>query len=158
MRLAWQTLSEVPIADIKAWVSEATRNGQELNVGCDSLQTGKYTQFCTVIGILTPGKGGRAAYCREVVPRIKSLRERLMKEAWNSLDLALELSPLVGGELTVHVDANPDEKHMSSKYVKELVGAVVAQGFRVKIKPDSWCASHAADFVVRHNGKMPKTA
>jgi predicted RNase H-related nuclease YkuK (DUF458 family) len=157
MKLAWRTLSEKPIANIQEWVREATKNGQELNIGTDSLQSGRNTQFSTVIVILTPGKGGRAAYCREVVPKIKSLRERLLREVWNSLEVALELSDLVNGDLTVHVDANPDQKHMSSRYIQELTGAVVSQGFRVKIKPDAWAASHVGDWIVRHMGQE-KTA
>jgi hypothetical protein len=46
---------------------------------------------------------------------------------------------------------------MSSKYVQELVGLVVGQGFAVRIKPDAWCAAHAADHVVRTLGKMPRS-
>lgn len=156
MKTKWRTLTEEPIEDIAAFVLEATRNGRIVHVGTDSLQTGRYTQFCTVVAILNPGKGGRAAYVREVVPRMSSLRERLFKEAWLSVQVGMELSRVVKGELTVHVDANPDEKHMSSRYVQELVGLVVSQGFAVKIKPESWCASHAADNIVRNHGKLPR--
>jgi predicted RNase H-related nuclease YkuK (DUF458 family) len=89
------------------------------------------------------------AYRREVVPRVRSLRERLLNEVWKSADLGLQVSPLVGGELTVHIDANPVVKQKSSAYVQELVGLVVGQGFKALIKPESWAASHAADHVVR---------
>jgi predicted RNase H-related nuclease YkuK (DUF458 family) len=153
MKTRWKTLGDVPVQEIATWVSEATRNGQAVHVGTDSLQTGRYTQFCTVIAILNPGKGGRAAYCREVVPRINSLRERLLKEVWKSVEIAMALS--VPGELTVHVDANPQERYMSSRYLQELVGLVVGQGFAVRIKPDAWCSSHAADHIVRSFGKLP---
>jgi len=153
---AWRTLSETKILDIVTFVREAARMGQIVHIGTDSLQTGKYTQFVTVVAILTPGKGGRAAYSREVVPRIKSLRERLLREVWRSVELGMKLSPLVPGELNVHLDINPSEKYMSNKYVQELTGLVVSQGFKVLIKPDSWCASHAADRVVRFHGKLPR--
>jgi predicted RNase H-related nuclease YkuK (DUF458 family) len=93
-----------------------------------------------------------------VVPRIVNLRERLLQETWKSVDLALKMTPIVPGELTVHVDANPDEKHMSSAYVKELVGLVVGCGFNALIKPNAWAASHAADHVVRTKGKLPHLA
>ena len=85
------------------------------------------------------------------VPRIASLRERLLREVWLSVELALEISPLLPGsaELTVHVDANPVQRHRSSRYVEELVGLVVSQGFAVAIKPAAWAATKAADFVVR---------
>ena len=109
----------------------------------------------TVVVILTPAKGGRVAYRRQVVPRITSLRERLLTEVWTSVELGLQFSPLVAGELTVHIDANPVVAHKSSAYVQELVGLVVGQGFKALIKPESWAASHAADHVVRGHAKRP---
>ena len=148
----WKTLSEVRIADLHQFVAEATRDGQVVHIGTDSLQKGRLTQFGTVVVILTPRKGGRVAYRKETVPRIASLRERLLTEVWKSVDLGLQLSPLVPGELTVHIDANPVVAHKSSAYVQELVGLVVGQGFKALIKPHSWAASHAADHAVRKAG------
>lgn len=154
----WRTLNEVRVPDILQFVKEASAAGQAVHIGTDSLQTGRFTQFVTVVAVLTPSKGGRAAYSREVVPRITSLRERLLKEVWRSVDLGMQLTGLVPGDLTVHIDANPVVKHRSSQYVQELVGLVVGQGFAAKIKPDAWCASHAADHIVRHLGRMPEKA
>ena len=53
-------------------------------------------------------------------------------------------------DLTIHVDANPNVKFKSSRYVKELTSLVVSQGFHAVLKPDSWCASHCADHVVKN--------
>jgi predicted RNase H-related nuclease YkuK (DUF458 family) len=155
MKTRWKTLKEDRVDDIAAFVARACRDGQPVHVGTDSLQTGRHTQFVTVVVILNPGKGGRAAYVREIVPRIRSLRERLLLETWKSVELGLQLSPAIPGELSVHIDANPLPKHSSSAHVHELVGLVVGQGFKALIKPDSWCATHAADHVVRHQGKLP---
>jgi predicted RNase H-related nuclease YkuK (DUF458 family) len=154
----WKTLNEVRVPDILAFVREASRNGQAVHVGTDSLQAGRLTQFVTVVVILTPTKGGRVAYQREMVPRIPSLRERLLKEVWKSVDLGLQFSPIVQGDLTVHIDANPVVAHKSSQYVQELVGLVVGQGFKALIKPESWAATHAADHVVRAHGKLPRNS
>jgi len=151
----WKTLGDVVVPDILRFVEEATRDGQAVHVGTDSLQAGRGTQFVTVLAVLTPGKGGRAAYDREVVPRIGSLRERLLKEVWRSVDLGLRLSAVAAGELSIHIDANPSLRHRSSNYVQELVGLVVGQGFRAVIKPDAWAASHCADHIVRSRGKRP---
>lgn len=151
----WKTLNDVPVPDISQFVKDAARQGQAVHVGTDSLQTGKYTQFVTVVVILTPQKGGRVAYKRSVVPRIKALRQRLLEETWRSVELALQLTGDVPGELTVHIDANPVQTHKSSAYVQELVGMVVGSGFKALIKPNSWAASHAADHVVRFKGKLP---
>jgi len=152
----WKTLSETHVPDILSFVETAAKTGQSVHLGTDSLQTGKFTQFVTVVVVLTPGKGGRVVYSRDVVPRIKSLRERLLKETWRSVDLGLKLTGMVPGDLTVHIDANPIAAHRSSNYVQELVGLVVGQGFKALIKPDAWAASHAADHVVRFHGKLPR--
>lgn len=147
----WKTLREVKVPDIVAFVREASRAGQAVHVGTDSQQIGRQTHFVTVVVVLTPGKGGRVAYRRERVPRIRSLRERLLAEVWRSVDLGLQFSPVVVGELTVHIDANPVVQHRSSAYVQELVGLVVGQGFKALIKPESWAATHAADHVIRRS-------
>jgi predicted RNase H-related nuclease YkuK (DUF458 family) len=151
----WRTLKDEKIADIREFVREAARDGQSVHLGSDSRQASRHTQFVTVVAILTPGKGGRAAYARTVVPRIASLRERLLREVWLSVELGLTLTDVVSGELSVHIDANPVVTHRSNRYVQELVGLVVSQGFRAAIKPDSWAATHAADRLVRAMGKRP---
>jgi predicted RNase H-related nuclease YkuK (DUF458 family) len=143
----WKTLGNVRVDDIRQFIKEAAAGGQAVYIGTDSLQSGKYTQFVTVVAVLTPGKGGRALYRRESEPKIRSLRERLLKEVWRSVDLGLQLADVVTGTLTIAID--PDTKFQSSKYVQELVGLVVAQGFEAQTKPDSWAATHLADHVVR---------
>jgi hypothetical protein len=148
----WKTLRDERIDDVQAFVRLAVGDGERtLHIGTDSLQRGRLTQFVTVLAILTPGKGGRAAYRREVRPRIESLRERLLREVWLSVSLGLELERVLptGLEMQIHIDANPVPKHRSSRYVQELVGMVVSQGFRAVIKPESWAATHTADRVVR---------
>lgn len=153
MASKWKTLTGDKIEDIQEWIKSETRNGQILHIGTDSLQTGRYTQFVTVVVILNPPKGGRVAYLREVQPRIDSLRERLNKEVWKSIEIAMNVSDTI--DLTVHIDANPDKRYKSSRYVEELVGLVVGQGFKALWKPDSWAATHAADHIVRIKGKVP---
>ena len=153
--MKWKTLTEERIPDIIQFVADHTREGQSLHIGTDSLQTGRFTQFVTIVAILTPHKGGRVAYAREVVPRISSMRERLLKEVLKSVNLGLELSEVAKGELTVSVDANPVLQHKSSKYIQELTALVVSQGFKILVKPDAFAASHVADHVVRTLGKLP---
>ena len=145
----WKTLTGRPIGDVVDFVRDYAREGQVVHLGTDSLQRTRHTRFVTVVAILTPGRGGRAIWTRETRPRIVSLRERLLREVWLSVELGLRLHPVVPGPLHVHIDANPIAQHKSSAYVQELVGLVVSQGFRAVIKPESWAASRAADRLVR---------
>ena len=159
----WKTLSGDRIDNILEYVEQAVRsNGGSkiIHIGTDSLQTGRFTQFVTVLVLLTVredgrGGGGKVAYSRDVVQRISSLHQRLTQEVWRSLEFSMLLE---GYDLTIHIDANPSERHKSSKYLQELVGMVVGQGFKALWKPDSWAATHCADWVVRHKGKLPKLA
>ena len=48
-------------------------------------------------------------------------------------------------DIVIHVDANSDERWKSSDYVHDLIGMVVGQGFRCKIKPNAWAAMSVAD-------------
>jgi uncharacterized protein len=149
VRAMWKTLTGRAIGDVVEFVRDNAKDGQLVHVGTDSMQLRRHTRFVTVVAILTPGRGGRAIYTREVRPRIPSLRERLLREVWLSVELGLRLHPVVPGPLNVHIDANPIARHRSSAYVQELVGLVVSQGFRAVIKPEAWAASRAADRLVR---------
>jgi predicted RNase H-related nuclease YkuK (DUF458 family) len=138
------------IPEVKALL--ALPGEREVHVGSDSQQVGSQTEFVTVIVILEKGKGGRAFYVKSKEPRVRSLRERLMKEVWTSVTVGLELNAMVPETvgLTIHIDANPDVKFRSSDHIKELVGMVVGQGFKTLMKPESWAAAHVADHVVKH--------
>lgn len=148
----WKTIEGEKIEDILVTFSTlVSKPGREVHIGTDSQQSGKYTQYVTVLVVLTPGKGGRAFYLTERVFRIKSLRERLLKEVWMSTALGMEIHPHMPetNDLTIHVDANTNPIFKSSDYVKELTSMVVSQGFKVLLKPDSWCSSHVADHTVK---------
>jgi len=149
----WKTIDGEVIPNILDLIKDTMSDGErEVHVGSDSQQCGKFTEYVTVIVLLNKGKGGRAFYARERIPRVKSLRERLMREVWMSVNCGLELNSQLAETvgLTIHVDANPNLKFKSSTHVKELAAMVVSQGFKTLLKPDSWAASHLADHVVKH--------
>lgn len=151
----WKILGQKKAVDLDEFIRESASQGQAVHVGTDSLQVQTYTQFVTVVIVLSPSKGGRVLYTRELVPRIDSLRQRLLAEVWRSLEVALSIQARVRGSLHIHIDANPTERYLSSKYLKELIGMVVGNGFQAVVKPDAFAASHAADYIVRHHGKLP---
>jgi predicted RNase H-related nuclease YkuK (DUF458 family) len=147
----WKTVDGAVLAEPLTVIREALSGQRTVYVGTDSQQDGKVTQFVTVVAVHEPGKGGRAFYTVETADRIKSLRERLLREVFHSVQLALELEPMLNKEssLEVHVDANPNVKFKSSLYVKELTAMVVSQGLYCVLKPESWAATHLGDHVVK---------
>jgi predicted RNase H-related nuclease YkuK (DUF458 family) len=148
----WRTIRGERVSDVRQFVEGVCAEGRRLvDIGTDSMQLGGRTQFVTVLAIRNPGHGGRAVYRRETRPRIASLRERLLREAWLSVDLGLALNDVIpdDADLTIHVDANPVPRHRSSLYVQELTALVVSQGFRVALKPTAWAATCAADHLLR---------
>lgn len=148
----WFTLNNEPIDDIKKAIEELTAEGnKDVHIGTDSQRKDRRIDFVTAIVVLTPSKGGRAYYTREKNPRFNSLREKLVKEAWMSVQTALEVEAILpeSCDITIHLDANPNAKFKSSNYVKELVGMVVGQGYAYEVKPRAWCASHVSEHIVK---------
>lgn len=160
----WKTLSGEDI-DLRSTIEAEMRAHAvlEITIASDSQQRGNHTEYVTVVTMIRPGKGGRVLFNREMIPRVRELRERLWKETWRSTELAMELSetPDIGSRVpidihAIHIDANVDPKHKSSKYVEELAGLVTGQGFKAVVKPEAWAASHAADHAVKHKNERNK--
>lgn len=157
--MKWLSLSGASIPDIHAFVREKVASGHtDLKIGTDSLQTGRFTQFVTVVVFHRPTKGGVVAFTRLVQPRIVSMRERLFREVLMSVQLAIDVNEYLpkSASLEVHIDATTDLKYASSSVVKELVGMVMGQGFRYSVKPDAWVSTHVADHIVRTSGRCPR--
>jgi predicted RNase H-related nuclease YkuK (DUF458 family) len=151
MSRQWKTVDGKIIENVYDTIAEACAGLKVIHIGTDSQQNAMKTEFVTVVVVHTPGKGGRAFYTVESTPRVHSLRERLLKEVWLSVQLGLEMSSMVHdlSELLVHVDANPNTKFKSGAYAKELAAMVVSQGFNAVLKPEAWAAMHVADHVVK---------
>lgn len=151
MSRKWKTIDGKVIPDIYNALAEATAGLKVIHIGTDSQQNALKTEFVTVVVIHNPGSGARAFYTVETTDRVKSLRERLLKEVWLSVQLGLEMTDMISdaSQLMVHVDANPNTKFKSSAYVKELTALVASQGFSYMIKPEAWAAMHVADHVVK---------
>jgi predicted RNase H-related nuclease YkuK (DUF458 family) len=160
----WKTLAGEEV-DLRSAIEAELRAYPEVEVtiASDSQQRGQHTEYVTVVTLIRPGKGGRVIFNRELIVRVRDLRERLWKETWRSTELAMELTetPDIGDRMpidvhAIHIDANVDPKHKSSQYVEELVGLVIGQGFNAVVKPEAWAASHAADHAVKHKDERKK--
>ena len=103
----------------------------------------------TVLALVTPGEGGRVIYRTSREKRMESLAQRLFHEAQLAIELATDLTEVTPRPIVVHIDANPDERHRSSRFARSLAGMGIGQGFEVRLKPDAWAASCVADHVVK---------
>ena len=153
----WRSLSGTPIRNLSEAVTGLLSGTEEVvHVGTDSQHSGYNTNYVTVVAIIAPGKGGRIFYQHCRIPRVPSLAHKLFHEAQLSLNTAVVLNETIAHDIIVHVDANQDLRHRSSKYVRALSGMVAGHGFQVRVKPDSWCATHVADYLVK--GKHHRAA
>jgi predicted RNase H-related nuclease YkuK (DUF458 family) len=106
----------------------------------------KKVLYATCIVLYRKQKGGRIFISRYKTKIPSSLKERLAAEVWRSLETALLINQLDNKlDLVIHIDVNKSTKHKSGEYQNELANIVVAQGFKVEVKPDSWSSSHVAD-------------
>jgi len=121
----------------------------EVYVGTDSQVHRKIKKvvYATCVILYKKGKGGRVFVAKDRERYADSLRQRLMNETWRSLETAFELQKVLPAnvEIVIHVDVNKQKKWKSSRYLEELVGMVVGQGFKVVVKPAAWAAQHVAD-------------
>ncbi|MFT4540065.1 MAG: putative RNase H-related nuclease YkuK (DUF458 family) [Planctomycetota bacterium] len=126
-----------------------------IHVGTDSKQSGPFTDFVTAVVVLEPGRGGRAFYTKLRVPRMNALAQRLIHETQLSIEVAERVDRELPQTVVMHIDANLKREHRSSAYAKMLAGIGMGYGFKVMLKPDAWCATSVADYVVR--GKAEKS-
>lgn len=151
----WWSLGGGEVLDVMSTILSLVRRGQIVHIGTDAQKSSKRMEFVTVACVLNPGRGGRVFYTRRFDRKDISLYEKLSTETWLSLELAIRMNEIFGlstghERIWVHVDANPDERYDSSTYVKQLAGMVAGSGFPVLVKPNAWCATHVADYVVKN--------
>lgn len=146
----WKTLSGVFVPDLVREVACIVGDSEILvHVGTDSKTRGGRTDYVTAVAVAQRGGGGRIIYRRERHRNAQSLADRLFREVDLSVRVASHLSDHLIQDLVVHVDANEDVRHRSARYVQALAGMVVGYGFQVRVKPDAWCATRVADYVVK---------
>jgi predicted RNase H-related nuclease YkuK (DUF458 family) len=144
----WKNYDETKVVSIKDFVEEHIHS--DFYIGTDSQNYKKKKGCCTFTTALVAynkGKGGSVILHSDTTGYMQHLRQRLLIEAMRSLESAWFLSSLLPEDrvITIHLDVNENTKYKSSKYKDELVGMVMAQGFKCAHKPYSWAASGVAD-------------
>ncbi|MBI1743896.1 ribonuclease H-like YkuK family protein [Candidatus Acetothermia bacterium] len=135
--------------EIVSIMEEDPKTSYEIVVGSDSHSTPGEMDFVSAIIVHKVGKGGRYFWRRIRERNIYTLRQKIYREALLSFELAkdlmeeLEQRTLLDYNLEIHVDVGRNGK--TREMIDEVVGMIVANGFQVKTKPDSYAASCVAD-------------
>lgn len=138
-------------------------NGQfRFMIGTDSQVYSKHTTFVTGIVIQRMGKGVWACY-RKVKDKKMGLREKITTETSHTQRVAsyfdIEkigqmrdlISKFPGSTLTTecHLDIGLGTKNKTSIFVNEMMKVIEATGYQAKIKPNSFVASHYANYYTK---------
>ncbi|MCL5016103.1 MAG: ribonuclease H-like YkuK family protein [Patescibacteria group bacterium] len=122
----------------------------KIMIGTDSaLYNSTDADFVTAIVIHRIGKGARYFWRRSELKNFHTLRDRMIKEAMMSIDVAQQIlsylkeakAPDFDFEIHIDVGSNGETKTV----MQEVVGLIRANNFEVKTKPESCAASNVAD-------------
>lgn len=142
--------SEQIVRAISDFIAAAPERKYKIIVGSDSeKRPGEKADFVTAVVVHRVGNGGRYFWRHLEAGNIHTLRDRMWQEVLFSIELSKELAVLLKNSgldkcaFEVHVDVG--ENGATRSMIQELVGAVRANNFDAKIKPDSFAASKVAD-------------
>jgi len=138
------------VQTISKFIEEDPKREYKIIVGTDSeKRSGDKADFVTAIVIHRVGNGGRYFWRHIEAGNIHTLRDRMWKEVLLSLEISKELVILLKNSglekygFEIHVDVG--ENGATRSMIQELVGAIRANNFEAKTKPESYAASKVAD-------------
>ena len=143
------TVSEV-IKEIAAFMAADPKQRYKVTIGTDSeLLANKSADFVTAVVVHRVGHGGRYFWRRFELGKFHTLRDRMIKEALVSIELAqgvlAELKKAALPEFGFEIHADIGEHGPTRAVIQEVVGMIRANNFEVKIKPYSYAATNVAD-------------
>lgn len=152
-RFNGETISEPILKAVEETIVRETAKGFKLKVciGTDSQVRGDIVEFASVIVFLREKKGGFMFINNNKMPNHMTLKERMITEVAQSVEVAYSLCGLMDKydiELEVHADINTDPNFQSNTALKEAMGYILGMGFVFKAKPDAFASSYCADKVV----------
>ena len=152
-RLNGKRLEGTLLANVEAAIVRETKAGHKLKlcVGSDSQVKGGTAEFATVIVFLREKKGGFMFIRNNKMPNKMSLKERMITEVAQSVEVAYGLCDLLDKynvELEVHADIDTDPAFKSNTALKEAMGYILGMGFVFKAKPNAFASSSCADKMV----------
>ncbi len=142
--------TEQVVRAVAEFVAEEPNREYKIIVGSDSeKRPADKADFVTAIVVHRVGRGGRYFWRHLESGNIHTLRDRMWQEVLFSIELSKELVTLLKDAkldkcaFEVHVDVG--EHGATRAMIQELVGAVRANNFEARIKPNSFAASKVAD-------------
>lgn len=144
------------IVDVTSFINEDPVSKYAVVVGTDSGETitpnghAGLADFVSVITVHRIGRHGRYFWKRIEDVKTFDRHDRMLKEAYYSLDLAQRVVAHLRNKLNdqlydfeIHLDIghNGPTKNM----IQEIVGMITGNGFTARIKPDSYAANKVAD-------------
>lgn len=139
--------------EVSDFINHDLQSKYRLIVGTDS-SGDKRADFVTAIIVYRIGHGGRYFWRRTNGKKIyHTLRDRIYREVGLSLETAQDILGYLGNSLKnipepnydfqIHIDVG--QNGPTREMIKEVVGIVRGNGFKAKIKPESFAASNIAD-------------
>ncbi|EPZ53208.1 ribonuclease H-like YkuK family protein [Alicyclobacillus acidoterrestris] len=142
----------------------------KLVVGTDSQLhgNGSVATFVTAIILHRAGRGARYFVHKSIHEHLYSLRQRMFTEAALSLQTSGQLMEQLqsrsqqeafpishfparySSEWHVEVHLDMGERGETKQWIREIVAWIEANGYEVRIKPDSYGASTVADRYTKH--------
>lgn len=139
--------------EISDFIDQDSQDKYQLIVGTDS-NGDKRADFVTAIIVYRVGRGGRYFWKRTNGHKTyHTIRDRVYKEVTLSLQVAQDMlkqlesslkdAGLPDYDFQIHIDVG--QNGPTREMIKEVVGMVRGNGFKAKIKPESYAASNVAD-------------
>jgi len=139
--------------EISSYISQDSQRKYRLIVGTDS-NGDKRADFVTAIIVCRVGRGGRYFWKKTNGNKtFHTIRDRIYQEVTLSLQTAQDILGELESSLKpdqqpdydfqIHIDVG--QKGPTREMIKEVVGMVRGNGFKAKIKPESFAASSVAD-------------
>lgn len=157
MDMDWQKFSGEVLKgsimdEIRQKMEAEAGNRLKVCIGTDSQVKGPVIEFATAIVFIREGKGGFIYHRNYQSPSRMSLKERMIQEVADSIQVAYDICPLLdefGVELEVHADINTDPQFRSNVALKEAMGYILGMGYTFKAKPEAFASTYCANKIVK---------
>lgn len=138
------------IADILEFLAEDVESKYAVVVGTDSEEYNGAAGFVSVVTVHRMGKHGRYFWRKRKDVKVFDRHDRILKEAFFSLELAQKLVEVLRLKLNgafyefeIHLDIG--QNGPTKQMIQEIVGMITGNGFTAKIKPEAYAATKVAD-------------